>query len=134
METMMTAELKYLILTIAMTAIFWFPYGFINKIAVRGLFGATGYPDPEKPLSPWAIRMQRAHYNAVENLVIFAPLIIIAHILNIHTEMTVMAAMIYFWGRLVHFLAYVFAIPFVRTLGFAVGFIAQAMMVYVLLG
>ena len=126
----MTPELYYLTLVIAMTSIFWFPYGFINKILVRGIMGAVGYPQEPKPLSAWAERMKLAHYNAIENLVIFAPLVIIAHLLNIHTEMTVLACVIYFWGRLVHFLAYVFAVPFVRTLGFAAGFVAQVILIW----
>jgi hypothetical protein len=33
--------------------------------------------------------------------------------------------MTYFWARVVHFLAYTFAWPWVRTLGFAVGFFCQ---------
>ena len=77
--------------------------------------------------------MKLAHSNAVENLVIFAPLVIIAHVLNIHTEITVMACMIYFWGRMVHFLADVLAIPVIRTLGFAAGFMAQTMLVFQIL-
>jgi uncharacterized MAPEG superfamily protein len=35
------------------------------------------------------------------------------------------AAMLYFWARVVHLLAYTFAIPWVRTLAFTVGWIAQ---------
>ncbi len=36
------------------------------------------------------------------------------------------AAVVYFWARVVHALAYLFAVPWVRTLAFAVGFLAQA--------
>ena len=36
------------------------------------------------------------------------------------------ASVVYFWARAVHVLAYAFAIPWVRTLAFAVGFFAQA--------
>jgi len=37
--------------------------------------------------------------------------------------------MIYFWARVVHALAYTFAVPWVRTLSFAVAFFAQAVKV-----
>jgi uncharacterized MAPEG superfamily protein len=37
-----------------------------------------------------------------------------------------MASVVYFWARLVHALAYALAVPWVRTLSFAVGFFAQA--------
>ena len=132
-NTAMTQELWYLTLIVAITGIFWLPYGLINKIKVRGLMGTMGYPDPAKPLSPWAERMKLAHSNAIENLVLFAPLVIIAHVLNIHNAITVLACMIYFWGRIVHMLAYVFAIPVVRTLGFVAGFIAKMMLVWQIL-
>jgi uncharacterized MAPEG superfamily protein len=36
-----------------------------------------------------------------------------------------MAAAVYFWARVVHFLAYTFRIPWVRTLAFFVGFLSQ---------
>ena len=36
-----------------------------------------------------------------------------------------LACVIYFWTRIVHYLAYTFRIPWVRTLSFAVGFGCQ---------
>ena len=39
----------------------------------------------------------------------------------------------YFWARLVHVLAYTFAVPWVRTLAFAVGFFAQAVIAWQIL-
>ena len=39
---------------------------------------AVGYPATPKPLAPWAQRMKAAHYNAVENLVLFAALVLVA--------------------------------------------------------
>jgi uncharacterized MAPEG superfamily protein len=36
-----------------------------------------------------------------------------------------MACAAYFWARLVHLLAYTFKVPWVRTLAFVVGFVAQ---------
>ena len=44
-----------------------------------------------------------------------------------------MAAVVYFWARVVHVLAYVFAVPWVRTLAFTVGFGAQAVIAWQLL-
>jgi uncharacterized MAPEG superfamily protein len=41
--------------------------------------------------------------------------------------------MTYFWARVVHFLAYTFAWPWVRTLGFAVGFFCQMAIAWQLL-
>ena len=113
----MTNELMSLIWVIALTAIMWVPY-IVNSIMVQGLVDAVGYPDNPKPLAPWAQRMKNAHYNAVENLVLFAALVLILNAVGISNETTVMACNVYFWARLVHLLAYTLAIPWVRTLSF----------------
>jgi uncharacterized MAPEG superfamily protein len=68
----------------------------------------------------------KAHYNAVENLVVFAALVLAAQDLGVSNSAIATAAMVYFWARVVHVLAYTFAIPWVRTLAFTVGFLAQA--------
>jgi uncharacterized MAPEG superfamily protein len=120
----MNTELCYLALVTAFTAVMWIPY-ILNTIAVRGLLDAVGYPDQPKPLSPWAQRMKKAHANAVENLVVFAALVLIAHLAGANSGCTAAAAGVYFWARLVHFLAYTFRIPWLRTLAFFAGFLAQ---------
>jgi uncharacterized MAPEG superfamily protein len=128
----MTLELKYLVLVTALTAILWVPY-ILNRIAVWGLADAVGYPANPKPLARWAERLQAAHYNAVENLVVFAVLVLVADAMGISNETTVLVCMIYFWARLVHAVAYTFGIPWVRTLAFAAGFLCQATLAWQLL-
>jgi uncharacterized MAPEG superfamily protein len=128
----MTAELTYLALVSAFTAVLWVPY-ILNTIAVRGLVEAVGYPDDPRPLSPWAAKMKAAHYNAVENLAVFAALVLVANAAGISNDATVMACMVYFWARIVHFLAYGLAIPWVRTLAFFVGFLSQAVLAWQIL-
>jgi uncharacterized MAPEG superfamily protein len=113
----MTNELMSLTWVIALTAIMWMPY-IVNSIMVQGLIDAVGYPDNPKPLAAWAQRMKNAHNNAVENLVLFAALVLILNAVGISNETTVMACNVYFWARLVHLLAYTLAIPWVRTLSF----------------
>lgn len=116
----MTSELLYLTWVILLTALLWIPY-ILNMIAVRGLLDAVGYPPAPKPMAPWAVRLKAAHYNAIENLVVFTGLVLIAHAANISNSATVLACTIYFWARLVHALAHTLAIPWVRTLAFATG-------------
>lgn len=117
----MSTELKYLAIVAVFTGIMWIPY-ILNTILVRGLLDAVGYPENPKPLSPWAVRMKAAHHNAVENLVVFAALVLVANAVGAKSEATALACVIYFWARVVHFLAYTLGIPWVRTLSFAVGF------------
>jgi uncharacterized MAPEG superfamily protein len=128
----MTVELMYLALVSALTALMWIPY-ILNMTLVRGVVDAMGYPENPKPMAPWARRMKAAHYNAIENLAVFAALVLIAHAAGIRSEVTVMASIIYFWARVVHLLAYTFAIPFVRTLAFSVGFGCQVTFIFQIL-
>ena len=122
----MTSELIYLAAISLITGLMWVPY-ITNTILVRGVMDAVGYPDNAKPLSPWAQRMKKAHANAVENLVVFAALILTAHALQISNEATITASMLYFWARVIHFIVYTFKIPWARTLAFVGGVVAQVM-------
>ena len=124
----MTSELMSLTWVTTLTALMWMPY-LLNLIAVRGLMDAVGYPEDPKPLSPWAAKMKAAHSNAVENLVVFAALVLIANAADVSNAVTVLACQIYFWARLVHLLSYTFAIPWVRTLAFVAGFGCQVAIV-----
>jgi uncharacterized MAPEG superfamily protein len=121
----MKTELVYLIWVTALTGVLWIPY-ILDRIAVWGLADAVGYPANPKPQSPWATRLMKAHANAVENLVVFAALVLAAHAAGVSNGATAGACMVYFWARIVHAVAYTFAVPWVRTLAFAVGFFAQA--------
>ena len=120
----MSSELMSLTWVTTMTALLWIPY-ILNLIAVRGLTDAVGYPENPKPLSGWAQKMKAAHANAIENLVVFAALVLIANAAGVSNDTTVMACEVYFWARLVHVLSYTFAIPWARTVAFAVGFGCQ---------
>jgi uncharacterized MAPEG superfamily protein len=107
----------------------WMPY-ILDRIMVRGLVGAMANPSPnDKAQSPWARRMMAAHTNAVENLVIFAPLVLIVQVLSIATAATAFACALYFWSRLAHVVVYTLGIPVLRTLSFTGGFVAQALLV-----
>lgn len=128
----MSMELKYLAWTALLTGLMWIPY-ILNTIMVRGLVDAVGYPENPKPLAPWAKRMKAAHYNAVENLVVFAALVLIADAMNVRNEATAAACATYFWARLVHLLVYTFGIPWLRTLAFAVGFVCQMVLAWQIL-
>jgi len=128
----MKTELLYLTLVTALTGLLWIPY-ILDRIAVWGLADAVGYPENPKRQSPWAIRLMKAHANAVENLVIFAALVLVAHLAGVSNSVTAGACVVYFWARAVHLLAFTFAVPWVRTLAFAVGFFAQAVLAWQLL-
>jgi len=107
-----------------MTGLMWVPY-ILDRMMVRGMMGTLANPTPtDKPQSPWAQRLMAAHVNAVENLVIFAPLVLAAQDLNVNlaTPTTTFACQLYFWSRLTHAVTYTLGIPVLRTLAFVGGF------------
>jgi uncharacterized MAPEG superfamily protein len=130
----MTRELLWLTLTVILTGALWIPY-IVDRIVVRGLMGAMANPSrDDKPQSPWAQRLYFAHTNAVDNLVVFAPLVLILDSMGHSTQSTVIACAVYFWARLAHAIVYAFGIPVLRTLAFAVGVMAQVMLVLAVFG
>jgi uncharacterized MAPEG superfamily protein len=120
----MKPELLYLVCITLLTALMWIPYIF-DRMAARGILDTVGYPENPKPQSAWAKRMMSAHSNAIENLVIFAALVLAANAAGVSNSTTALACAVYFWARVVHFLAYTFALPWIRTLAFVFGFLAQ---------
>ena len=130
----MTPEIYWLTLTALMTALLSMPY-ILNRIIVRGLIDALGYETPDsKPHSPWAARAMRAHANAVENLVVFAAVVLAAVAAGVSTPLTATAAMIYFFARLVHYVVYAAGVPVARTLAFIVGLLCQIAIALEVLG
>jgi uncharacterized MAPEG superfamily protein len=128
----MNAELMYLVWVTVLTAVMWIPY-ILDRIAVWGLTDTVGYPESPKLQSPWARRIKAAHANAVENLVVFATLVLAAQVIGLSNSVTVLACMVYFWARLVHLFAHTFAMPWIRTVAFVAGFGAQIALAWQLL-
>jgi uncharacterized MAPEG superfamily protein len=125
----MTPELFWLTLTVIMTGLLWVPY-VLNRIQIRGLTGAMANPSRnDKPHAEWATRLMFAHDNAVENLIVFAPLVLILAEIDYSSNWTVYACAVYFWARVAHLIVYTIGLPVFRTLAFTVGFLAQAVLV-----
>ncbi|HFD12057.1 MAG TPA: MAPEG family protein [Crenotrichaceae bacterium] len=131
MHTPLTTELYWLILTITMTALFWLPY-IANRIIELGAWATLSVPDLH-PEAQWAQRLMKAHANAVENLVVFAPLLLIVQITGMNSSITATTSMVYFFTRLIHVIAYLIAVPVVRTFAFVGGFFCQLVLVITLL-
>jgi uncharacterized MAPEG superfamily protein len=130
----MSKELLWLTLTVILTGVMWVPY-ILDRIMVRGLVAAMANPSRnDKPQSPWAQRLYFAHTNAIENLVLFATLVLILNAMHHSTQSTVIACAVYFWARLAHAIIYTMGVPVLRTLSFAVGFLAQVVLVIAIFG
>ena len=131
---LLTTELYWLTLTVVLTGLMWLPY-IINRMIEQGIVYAILDPQGEtKTAIVWAERMARAHKNAVENLVIFAPLVLTLQLTQLNNEVTALACMIYFFARLTHYIVFSFGIPMLRVITFMVSVAAQLVLAFTLLG
>jgi uncharacterized MAPEG superfamily protein len=95
-------------------------------VAVTGASMQFGLPalagnreDLPRPTG-WAGRAARAHHNMLENLVLFAVLVVAASVVEKMNAMTALGAQLFFWGRVAYAPIYIVGIPWVRTAAFAV--------------
>lgn len=122
----MTVELKYLLFTALLTGCLWIPVvmGFVQT---RGFLKPHDYVEaPTSPLPNWVNRANRAHANAVESFAPFAAVVLIGHLANIHSSITVGAAAVFFWARVVHAVVQIsgFSMFMARTIIFSIAWAA----------
>ena len=63
----------------------------------------------------WAGRAQRAHRNMLENLVLFAVLVLVTEITNKNSAMTGFGAQLFLGARVIYAIIYVIGVPWLRT-------------------
>lgn len=80
-----------------------------------GLPALAGNREGLPAFTGWAARAQRAHHNMLENLVLFAALVLIAVVTNKTNSTTLLGAQLFFWARLAYALVYLAGIPWLRT-------------------
>jgi uncharacterized MAPEG superfamily protein len=115
----MTVEFKLLIWSLGLTFVQML-IAVVGTVLYLGIPRATGNRERLGELLGWPGRARRAHSNMIENMVLFAPLIIIADIAGRDNGMTERGAELFFWARLAYAVIYVAGIPYLRTLASAV--------------
>ena len=124
----MTTELSMLVWVTGLTGILWLPY-VLAYVQLSGLMNVLKY-EPLPDLPDWVERAKIHHRNSVENLVIFAALIITAHLANDNSAATASAAITYFWSRVAHLIVHYLGIPYLRTIAWFVSWLAMACIFY----
>ena len=124
----MTTELSMLVWVTGLTGILWLPY-VLAYVQLSGLMNVLKY-EPLPDLLDWVERAKAHHRNSVENLVIFAALIITAHLANDNSAATASAAITYFWSRVAHLIVHFLGIPYLRTIAWFVSWLAMACIFY----
>ena len=132
--TGLSGELYWLTLTILLSSALWVPY-IVNRFWELGPPSFTWFPPATSPAkAAWAERAIMAHRNAMENLMIFAPLAIMINLTKSGNAVTELACMIYFYARCGHYLICIFGFPIVvRTLVFLAGVSCQITLIVSLL-
>jgi len=98
--------------------------GAASQYGVMALFGnREGLP----VLTGWAGRADRAHHNMLENLVLFAALVLICAVTNKTNATTLLGAQLFIWARLAYAVIYLAGIPYLRTATWLVSVIGLIM-------
>jgi uncharacterized MAPEG superfamily protein len=92
-----------------------------------GLPALAGNREGLPEIRGWAGRAARAHRNMLENLVLFAALVLIAAATGKTNGTTLLGAQIFFWARVVYAGVYIAGIPWLRTGVWIVSLVGLAM-------
>ena len=124
----MTADLQMLVWSAAL----FLAQMVIASIGAQGQVGLpalAGNRDDLPALTGWAGRARRAHLNMLENLVVFAIVVLVAHVAGKANATTALGAALFFWARLAYAIIYVAGIAWLRTAAWAVA-LAGLLMVF----
>lgn len=126
----MTTDLLMLVYSAVLCVLLAFPYT-LALIGRVGPFRAVSYPQPSHDdLPDWVQRSKRAHMNLVENLPVFAVIVLVAHAAGVANATTVLGAQIFFWARIVMAVGHIGGIPGLRSVSW---FVSLAGLVIILL-
>ena len=92
-----------------------------------GLAALAGNRDGMPEVKGWGGRAARAHRNMLENLVLFAALVVVAVVAGKTNSTTLMGAQIFLVARIVYALVYIAGVPWLRTAVWAVSVVGLAM-------
>src|SRR3977135_2169029 len=85
-----------------------------------GLMGLVGNREGLPEITGWGGRAARAHCNMLENLVLFASLVLVAVVAGKTNDMTLLGAQLFFWARPGYAGAFVGGALWLRTAAWAV--------------
>jgi uncharacterized MAPEG superfamily protein len=118
----MTIELKLLVWSTTL-ALIQMLVALAAAITQVGLLPLVGNRGNLPAFEGWAGRAQRAQRNMLENLIIFAALVLVAQFAGKTNVATALGAQLFFWSRLAYAPAYVIGIPWLRTGLWGVSFV-----------
>jgi len=123
MDNTLSSELFWLAMSTLLTALMVAPYAIYRTRKLGGLWQVFLTPLPgDNPFDDeWAHRAYRAHMNAFEGLILFAPAVLAVVVSGLTSETTAIASAVYFGARLLYAPFYYFEVPILRTAIWMVG-------------
>lgn len=118
----MTIELKLLVWSVALAfaQMLLAVVGATQQVGIEELAGNREFTPK---LMGWAERARKGHLNMLENLALFAPLVLVAHMTGRTNATTALGAEIFFLARLIYVFVFAFGVPYLRTLVWTVSVI-----------
>ena len=128
----MTPELTMLVYSVLlMLVVILLPA--TTAIKENGLMAQAGSRDNLPEPSVFLARCRRLSANMLENLVMFAAIVLTAHVAGVSNESTVLGAQLFFYGRVAHAIVYAAGLPLVRPLCYGVALVGMIMIAVPLL-
>lgn len=129
----MTVELTMLVYSVALLVVLVAIQATAGVLA-QGLAAMAGPRDNLGEPTVFQARTKRIVDNHREGLLIFAPLVIMAALMDLSTPLTVLGAQLFFYSRVVHAVVYLAALPWIRPLFYAIGLVGCILIFIALLG
>ena len=102
-------------------------------VAVQGALMQVGLPmlagnrEGMPEIKGWGGRAARAHKNMIENLVLFAALVLVAVVTGKTNDTTLLGAQLFLYARIAYAIVYIAGLPWVRTAVWGVSVVGLAM-------
>ncbi len=99
----MTIEFTYLYLSAMVTFFLCIPYTLL-RVMRNSVLDSVDIQPVQHQGKVWIERIGKAHDNAIENLGIFALLLVLISVTDANNNITAVVAQLFFWTRLLHLL------------------------------
>jgi uncharacterized MAPEG superfamily protein len=129
----MSVELTYLAYSIVLLFVIVFIQASAGIIQNGGLVMANNRDNLPAP-GTFLARAKRNVDNLRENLWFFAPAVLIAAIVGVSNQWTILGAQIFFFARIAHAIIYLAGWPFIRPLFWLAGVVGCALIFLALFG
>ncbi len=128
----MSVEFTMLLYSVVLTFVLILIPATISTLA-NGIPVAVGSRDDCPEPSTYCKRTLRLRDNMLENMALFAPIVLIAAVMDISNATTVLGAQLFFYARIGHAITYLAGWRWIRTALWTVGVIGTVMIAIELL-